>query len=260
MEAITGLLFILFVLAFIKPNAQVFNKVSFLKDKSNTVRRICFFVLWLVLSSILVLAFGEREPSETQNSSRTEKQASEYVIIDDSTGVILMDKDTLRFGKNGCIEWTAAGMKQGATAYIKVTLSEPIGIYPAKASMKLGNIPQNGLFHLGYKLYSGEYTAIGLYTCKDENDDKCTTKVGRTDCDSRVIKQKDYSLLQTAIERDYKTQIKPLDLYDIKDFVDSVIFCAQGVEANNSRDGKREYTITRDDEVFNIIINGIFPN
>lgn len=151
-------------------------------------------------------------------------------------------------------------MKQGATAYIKVTLSEPIGIYPAKASMGLSNIPQNGLFHLGYKFYSGEYTAIGLYTCKNENDDKCTTKVGRTDCDSRVIKQKDYSLLQTAIERDYKTQIKPLDLYNIKDFVDSVIFCAQGVEADNSRDGKREYTITRDDEAFSIIITGIFPN
>lgn len=260
METILNFLILAFlvmlVVALIKPGAEIFNKISFLANKGNGMRRLIFTGVWFIATMVAVIAFS---PSVSNvGSEAVVEQAKEYVVLPDSMGVVLKDKDTLRFDGNGNIEWTAEGMNVGSSARINIVFSEPVGVYPANA--KFDSKHYNGFFYLGYSFCNGEYGTVGLYDFKDDNEH---IRIGKSNDYGNVIKKKDVEYLQIAIDRNYKTQIKPIDFYDIKDFVDTVKVYVQNMDDPNTpsgTDGKREYAITPDVEAFSIILNGIFPN
>lgn len=252
MEIIVVILFCLFVWALIKPDADIFNKIPWLRSKRNRTRRICFTCLWYILTMICYTIGSSSEESEKPT---IEKGQKEFVITDDSTAVILKGQDTLRFDGKGNIEWTAVGMNDGSSARVNILLTEEVGIYPL--SVKLDKTNYDGFVYGGYKFYNGEYGIVGLYDFKDDNR---LVRVGKASDHDTVIKKEDYKYLQSAIELDCKTQIKPLSLYDIKDFVSAVKVYIQNVDDETTQSAKREYTISNGDEAFKIILNGIFPD
>ncbi len=256
METSIGLLFILFVIAFIKPNAAIFNKISLLRNKGNGIRRLLFFGIWFVLSSVLAIIFGERETNGLSDSALSKDNSqSDFTILDDSTTLILKGKDTLRFDTNGNVEWSAVGINDGSSARINIVLTEPVGLYSTSTDFDRKNF--DGFVYGGFKFYEGEYGIVGLY---DFNGDNGQVRIGKATDKSSVITRKDYQHLQSAIELNYKTQIKPLEYYDIKLFVDSIKIYVQNVNGESPQYEKREYTISNNDEAFKVILNGIFPN
>lgn len=256
METAIGILFILLIITLIKPNAAIFDKVPFFKNKGNGIRRLYFFGFWFILSSVLVIMFGEREPQKATDRQQTdEAPQKDFAILDDSTTVVLKGKDTLRFDTKGNIEWTATGMNDGSSARINVVFTEPVGVYSTSTHFDRKNF--DGLVYSGFKFYEGEYGVVGLYNFKGDNG---LVRIGKATDRSNVITQKEYQHLQSAIELKFKTQIKPLEYYDIKSFVDSIKIYIQNVDGENSQYEKREYVISNDDDVFKVILNGIFPN
>ncbi len=256
MEAIIGLLFLLLIVALIKPNAAIFNKVPILKDKGKGIRRLLFFVVWFILT--IICTFVANSPKDTSKAvvdTAAETPKSDYVVSADSATIILKGQDTLRFDGKGNIEWTAVGMNDGSSLLINIELTQSIGIYPT--SVKFDNSDYDGLIYGGFKFYDGEYGAVGLYDFKGEDG---TVRVGKANDHGSVITQEDYKHLQSAIELNYKTQIKPLQLYDIKSFAGAVKVYIQNITDGKSLDAKREYTISNKDEAFNAILNGIYPD
>lgn len=256
MDIIIGLLFLLLVAALIKPNAAIFDKVPMFRNKGKGVRRLLFFAVWFILTIICTLV--SKSPENTDKAvidTPTETPKSDYVVSADSATVILKGQDTLRFDGKGNIEWTAVGMNDGSSLLINIELTQSVGIYPTSVNFDKTNY--DGLVYGGFKFYEGEYGAVGLYDFKGEDG---TVRVGKANDHGSVITQEDYKHLQSAIELDCKTQIRPLQLYDIKSFVGAVKVYAQNVTEGKSQDAKREYTISDDDEAFNAILNGIFPD
>lgn len=256
MDIIISLLFLLLIAALIKPNAAIFDRVPMLKDKGNGIRRLLFFVVWFVLT--IVCTFVSNSSKNTDKAaagSPTETPKSDYVVSTDSATVILKGQDTLRFDGKGNIEWTAVGMNDGSSLLINIELTQSVGLYPA--SVKFDKANYDGLVYGGFKFYEGEYGAVGLYDFKGEDG---TVRAGKANDHGSVITQEEYKYLQSAIELDAKTQIKPLQMYDIKSVVSAVKVYVQNVTEGKSQDAKREYTISDGDEAFNAILNGIYPN
>ena len=250
------LFFVMLIAALVKPSAEFFNKIPFLANKGNGMRRLIFTGIWFIATMVVVIALSPSVSSA--GSEAAAEQAKEYVVLPDSMGVVLKEKDTLRFDGNGNIEWTAEGMNVGSSARISIVLSEPVGVYPANTKFDRKNY--NGFFYLGYQFNEGEYGIVGLYDFKGDDEH---IRIGKASDYGNVIKKKDMEHLQSAIELEYKTQIKPIDFYDIKDFVDTVKVYVQNMDDSSTpsgTDGKREYAITPDVEAFSVILNGIFPN
>lgn len=252
MDLIIGILFILLIVVLVRPNAAILNKIPWIRNKNNSVRRVSFAILWFILTMFCIAI---DQSSAVEDKTTSEKKQSDFVVTNDSTTVILKGQDTLRFDGKGNIEWTAVGMNDGSSARINIMLSEEVGIYPASVSFDKSNF--DGLVYGGFKFNEGEYGIVGLYDFKDDDG---LARIGKANDHSSVIKKEDYKHLQSAIELDYKTQIKPLDIYDIKEFVSSIIVYVQNINTGNDQAGERKYTISGDDEAFKVILNGIFPD
>lgn len=256
MDVIIGLLFLLLIAALVKPDAAIFDKVPMLKNKGNGIRRLLFFVTWFILTLTCSIVAQSLESTDKGGvGTQAEASKSDYVVSADSATIILKGQDTLRFDGKGNVEWTAVGINDGSSLLINIELTQSVGLYPASVNFNKANY--DGLVYGGFKFYEGEYGAVGLYDFKGDDG---TVRVGKANDHGSVITQEDYKHLQSAIELDYKTQIKPLQLYDIKSFVGAVKVYAQNVTEGKSQDAKREYTISDDDEAFNAILNGIFPD
>ncbi len=256
MDVIIGLLFLLLIAALVKPDAAIFDKVPMLKNKGNGIRRLLFFVTWFILTLICSIVAQSLENTDKRGvGTPAEASKSDYVVSADSATIILKGQDTLRFDGKGNIEWTAVGINDGSSLLINIELTQSVGLYPASVNFNKANY--DGLVYGGFKFYEGEYGAVGLYDFKGDDG---TVRVGKANDHGSVITQEDYKHLQSAIELDYKTQIKPLQLYDIKSFVGAVKVYAQNVTEGKSQDAKREYTISDADGAFNAILNGIFPD
>ena len=227
-----------------------------LENKGKGIRRLIFFVVWFIFTIVCTfVSNSSKNTDKTAVGSPTETPKSDYVVSADSATVILKGQDTLRFDGKGNIEWTAVGMNDGSSALINIELTQSVGLYPA--SVKFDKANYDGLVYGGFKFYEGEYGAVGLYDFKGEDG---SVRVGKANDHGSVITQEDYKYLQSAIELDAKTQIKPLQLYNIKSFVGAVKVYVQNITEGQSQDAKREYTISDDDEAFNAILNGIFPD
>lgn len=256
MDVIISLLFLLLIAALIKPDAAIFDKIPILNGKGNGIRRLLFFVVWFVLTIICTfVSNSSKNTDKVAADSPSEMPKSDYVVCADSATVILKGQDTLRFDGKGNIEWTAVGMNDGSSLLINIELTQSVGLYPA--SVKFDKANYDGLVYGGFKFYEGEYGAVGLYDFKGEDG---TIRVGKANDHGSVITQEDYKHLQSAIEIDAKTQIKPLQMYDIKSLVSAVKVYVQNVTEGKSQDTKREYTISDGDEAFNAILNGVYPD
>ena len=266
-DTLISIVFILFVIGLVKPGAEVFNRIPFLANKSNKARRLIFFAAWFVVSMFLT-SLNPSEPSsdtdkdkaqssvtkEAEPSTSESDEAAPLVKVVNDKAVILGGKDTLRFDGSGNVEWTAVGMNVGSSARLNVDFTEPIGVYPA--STKFDSSNSDGYVYRGFQIVEGEYGVLGLYDFKGGDE---SIRIGRTSESARVFTKADFSYLQSAIELDCKTQIKPLEYYDIKGFISSVKFNVSYVTEDGKDDAKREYTIS-DDEALNVILNGIFPD
>lgn len=258
---------ILFIICLAKPGAAVFNHIPFLAGRSNKARQLIFSAVWFVASMFLA-SLEPSEPSsdtdkdetkssvskETESTTSESDEAAPLVKIINDKSVVLGGKDTLRFDGSGNVEWTAVGMNVGSSARLNVDFTEPIGVYPA--STKFDSSNSDGYVYRGFQIVEGEYGVLGLYDFKGGDE---SIRIGRTSESARVFTKKDFSYLQSAIELDCKTQIKPLEYYDIKGFISSVKFNVSNVTEDGKDDAKREYTIS-DDEALNVILNGIFPD
>ncbi len=251
MNTIIGLLFLLLLIAaLVKPEATIFNNVSLLKNKSKNTRRLIFFGIWIVLSTVCAFIFRPDENVKTVKETSTK----EYAINGDSTEVVLKCQDTLRFDGKGNVEWTSTGMNAGSSMRINIGLAQSVGVYPA--SIKFDKSNYDGLVYGGYKFYEGEYGAVGLYDFKGDDE---FVRIGKANDHESVITKEDYKHLQSAVELDYKSQIKPLSLYSIRSFINSIKVYVQNVNEGDTQDAKRECTISSTDEAFKVILNGIFP-